>query len=293
MEEKELRHPLLPLANHADATITTTTGFVGPTSNDSDKTISSCFGLSARLLVIFLIGVISIWASHEASKGFAITAVNNMKDTPAGEKFTLFFVSNDEAIRLVQSSSTFAAEILFPGDGSIPEKLIAQVDVQLVSHNLTNDHTVAVKSLGQKSKYILFINPLVMEFGDFRYRIRKEIQKGMAEILLFNRQHTAPKTLLAGMVEYISDLAGFGSPKPVFKPRGFSAKCWEEKNSRIVAKFLAYCEKRNEGFVGRLNQEMNRDGWYEKLMDKVLEMPAMHFCVEFHDFMIKNEGMTE
>ncbi|XP_021740365.1 uncharacterized protein LOC110706709 [Chenopodium quinoa] len=293
MEEKDLRHPLLPLANNADATITTTTGFVGPTSNDSGKTTSSRLSVIARLLVIFLIGAISIWASHEASKGFVITVVNNMKDTPAGEKFTLFFISNDEAIRLVQSSSTFAAEVLFPGDDSIPEKLIDQIDVQLVSHNLTSDHTVAVKSLGQKSKYILFINPLVMEFGNFRYRIRKEIQKGMAEILLFNRQHTAPKTLLAGMVEYISDLAGFGGPKPVFKQRDVSAKCWEEKDSGIVAKFLAYCEKKSKGFVGRLNQEMNRDGWYEKLMDKVLEMPAMHFCVQFHDFTIKNEDVTE
>lgn len=295
MDENHLHHRLLPLASCTDTTATTststTTGFVCLISNDSNKIISSDFGVSIRLLFIVLIGVISIWANHEASKGYVITVVNYMKDTPAGEKFTLFYVSNDEAIRLVQSSSSFAAEVLFPGKKSIAEKLIDQVVVQLVGHNLTKDHTVAVKSFGEKSKYELSINPLIMEFGDFKYRIRNVIQRGMAEIFLFHQQHKAPKTFLDGIVEYISSLAGLGGPKPVFKLRELSEKCWEDRDPTVAAKFLAYCENNSEGFVGRLNQEMNRDGWYEELMDKVLEMPAKHYCVEFHDFMIKSGDM--
>lgn len=288
MDENHLHHPLLSLATHANTTTTTSTatGVVSQTPNDT----SSNFGLPIRLLVVLLFGFISIWANHEASKGFPITVVNNIKDTPAGDKFTLFYISNDEAIRLVQSSSSFAANVLFTGT---PEKkLIDQVDVHLVSHNLTNvDHTVAVKFLGQKRKFVLSINPNVMDFVDFKYRIRKEIQRGMAEILLLSQQIRAPETLLDGMVEYVSDLAGFSGgfsgPNPVFKLRDFSEKCWEDKDPRIVAKFLEFCVKKSEGFVGRLNQEIKRDGWSEKMMGEVLGKPAIHFCLEFHDSMIK------
>lgn len=288
MDENHVHHPLLPLASHA-ATTYTATDIVTSTSSDGTKIKSSNYAILIRFLVILLIGVISVWANHEASKGFVIMAVNNMKNTPAGEKFTLFYISNDEAIRLVQRSSLFAAQVLFPGDHSIPEKLIIEVEIQLVSHNVTNDHMVALKYFGQKNKYVLSINPLVMEFDDFRYRIRKVIQRGMSEILLFNQQNRVPKTLVDGMVEYISDLAGFGSQKLVLNARNFSWKCWEDQDPRLVARFLAYGEKKSEGFVGRLNQEMNKDGWSERMMDKVLGMPAIFLCVSLQDSMINNE----
>lgn len=293
MEEKCLHHPLLPLASLAVTTETTsyTTSFVGLASNGENKIIASKFGVSIRLFSIILIGFISVWANHEASKGFVITVTNNMEDTQAGKNFDLFFVSNDEAIRLVQSSTNFAAKILFTSDNSIPEKLIDQVEVQLASHNLTNGRVVAVKSFGQQSKYVLSINPLVMEAGNFKYNIRKELQRGVAEILLFNQRHKAPMSLLDGMVEYINDLAGFGGPKPVFKLRDSSEKCWEDKDPRVVAEVLAYCEGKRKGFVGGLNQEMNRDEWYEKMMDQVLGTPAIHLCEEFHNSMSESADM--
>ncbi|KAL2892929.1 Ribosome maturation factor RimP [Bienertia sinuspersici] len=174
----------------------------------------------------------------------------------------------------------------------MPEKLIDQVEVELLDRNLTNGHTIHVKSFGRKNKYVLSLNPLVMEFGDFKSRIRKEIQRGMAEMLLFDQRHRAPMTLLDGMVEYINELASFGGPKPVFKLRDFSEKCWEDKDPRVVAKFLANCEERSKGCVGRLNQEIHRDGWYEDKIDKVLGFSAIHLCAKLSDFVLKGEDVS-
>ncbi|XP_057532209.1 uncharacterized protein LOC130810245 [Amaranthus tricolor] len=286
MDEKNLQQPLLPLVSHAASTEKTSsatdTNFAGPSLNNGNEIMSSN-SVIVRLLIFLLIGTMSVWVNHESSKGFVITVVNNMKNTPEGKKFTLFYVSNDQAIRLVQSSSTFAAKILFPSDSSMPEKLIDQVDVQLVSHNLTNYHTVAVESFGNKSRYALSISSFVMEFSDFKYRIRKEFQKGMAEILLFNLQNKAPKSLLDGMVEYISNAAGFGVSEPMLKFKNTRKKCWEDEDSSSVAKFLAYAEEKSEGFVGRLNEEIDKVGSFEEIMDKLLGIPAIQLCASFHD----------
>ncbi|CAO2834494.1 unnamed protein product [Amaranthus hypochondriacus] len=295
MDEKNLQQPLLPLVSHAvstDKTSTATdTNFAGPSSYNGNEIISSN-SVIVRLLIFVLIGAMSVWANHESSKGFMITVVNNMKNTPEGKKFTLFYVSNDQAIRLVQSSSAFAAKILFPSDSSMPEKLIGQVNVQLVSHNLTNYHTVSVKSFGNKSRYALYISSFVMEFSDFKYRIRKEFQKGMAEILLFNLQNKAPKSLLDGMVEYISNAAGFGVSEPMLKLKNTEKKCWEDEDSSSVAKFLTYAEEKSEGFFGRLNEEIGKNGSLEEIMDKLLGTPAIQLCASFHDSMIKSQFVS-
>ena len=215
-----------------------------------------------------------------------------MINTSLGQKFNLFYVSNDEAIRLVQNSSSFAAKILFPADHSrILEKLI-EVEVQFVSdHSLTN----YINSFEQKGKYIIFIDSYIMEFKDFKYRIKKEIMKKMGEILLINLRNKVPNTLLDGMVEYINDLAGFGDhlEENVIKLRNNNRvikKCWEDNDSRLVAKFLGYAdEEKCEGFVGRLNQEMGKNGWFEEIMDKLLGMEAIQLCSSFHDSMIKSQ----
>ncbi|CAO2818209.1 unnamed protein product [Amaranthus hypochondriacus] len=279
-----LQQPLLPTSvTHATTTETTTSGH--------DTTTSSTYALSVRLLMFISIGAMSVWASHEASKGFMITVKNSMINTSLGQKFNLFYVSNDEAIRLVQNSSSFASKILFPADHSrILEKLI-EIEVQFVSdHNLTN----YIHSFEQKSKYIIFIDSYIMGYKDFKYRITKEIMKKMGEILLINLRNKAPNSLLDGMVEYINDLAGFGDhlEENVMKLRNNNRvikKCWEDNDSRLVAKFLGYAEEKCEGFVGKLNEEMGKNGWFEEIMDKLLGMETIQLCSSFHDSMIKGQ----
>ncbi|KAJ8424661.1 hypothetical protein Cgig2_003095 [Carnegiea gigantea] len=249
-ERHHLHHPLLPSAT----TTSITTG--ATTSNDDADATSSNFGIAPRILLVLLIGLISTWANQEASKGFMITVTNDMENTSLGEKFSLFYVSNDE------------------------------VDIRLANRNLARDHILAAEGVGEKSKYVIFISPQVMEFSDFRRRIKREIQRGMAEILLFGIQNGAPKTMLDGMVEYISNLAGVGPERRVFKLRDVREKCWEDEDQEVVAEFLGYCEGKSEGFIGRLSQAVREGSWDEETLDRALGMPAKYLCESFHSSMV-------
>lgn len=273
MDDNHLHHPLLPLST-STATTTTTGDVASP---------------ALRLLLIISIGVISMWANHEASKGFVITIINDMKNTPVGDKFSLFYVSNDEITRLVEGASDFATKILYPNAvDTMPEMVINDVEVHFTNHNLTHGRVVVAEHHAQRNKYVLSISPSIMEYDDFRHRIRKEIQRCMTEIiLLFNGGNSSPKALRDGMVEYVTNLAGFGGRKPVVKSTELSGKCWKDKNPKIVAQFLGYCEGKHEGFVGRLNQRMLRDGWDEEgMVDR-----ANHLCESFRYSMMKNDGL--
>ena len=168
----------------------------------------------------------------------------------------------------------------------MPEKIIGRVDIRLANQNLTRDHILAAEGVGEKTKYVIFISPRVMEFSDFRRRIRREIQKGMAEILLFGIQNRAPKTMLDGIIEYISNLAGVGPQKRVFNFRDVRGKCWEDEDPAVVAEFLGYCEGETEGFIGRLNQAMREGRWDEETLDRALGKPAKHLCESFHSSMV-------
>lgn len=193
---------------------------------------------------------------------------------------------------MVQTASDFATRILYPGPAGMPEKLIDQVDIRLVNWNLTRDHVVVAERVGTKNNYVLSISPQIMELSDFRYRIRREIQRGMAEILLFDLQNRAPKKMLEGMVEYISNLVGFGPKKRVFKLRDISGKCWEDEDSEAVAKFLGYCEEKSEGFIGRLSHAMRERNWGEETLNRALGMPASLLCESFHSSMVKFQDLN-
>lgn len=281
-ERHHLHHPLLP-----SATTTTITTRATTSNDDADAdATSSNFGIAPRILLVLLIGLISTWANQEASKGFMITVTNDMENTSLGDKFSLFYVSNDEVTRLVQYASEFATRILYPNPNGMPEKFIDRVDIRLANRNLTPDHTLAAEGVGEKSKYVIFISPQVMEFSDFKRRIKREIQKGMAEILLFGIQNGALKTMLDGMVEYISNLAGVGPERRVFKLRDVRGKCWEDEDPEVVAQFLGYCEGKSEGFIGRLNQAVREGSWDEETLDRALGIPAKHLCESFHSSMV-------
>ncbi|PHT35588.1 hypothetical protein CQW23_23288 [Capsicum baccatum] len=63
-------------------------------------------------MVIF-VGVFSLWAIYEASKYFDITIIDEANDQSAFAS-DLFFMSNDEATRLILRTSKFIENILYP-----------------------------------------------------------------------------------------------------------------------------------------------------------------------------------
>lgn len=52
-----------------------------------------------RIILVLFVALISLWANYEASKIFDITIVNDIKDSPAGRRFALFYVSTQAPSR--------------------------------------------------------------------------------------------------------------------------------------------------------------------------------------------------
>lgn len=227
--------------------------------------ISSDSRIVFRLLSLFFIGLISIWANFEATKGFDITIVNDAGDAAVGRKFDLFYGSNDGATRMVLSASEFVEKLLYYNPGNtLPRKDVNHVIVRLASRNLT--HMAMVSSRG-KGEFTIDISLWVMQ-GRKRNvdnKMAAAVQRGMARIWLWDGEDGAPPALLEGMVEYISDLAGFSQAKPnsvLDLSSGYEDLWWTKKDPRAVAEFLKYCEAQKRGFIQRLNQAM-RHRWHE------------------------------
>lgn len=85
--------------------------------------------------------------------------------------------------------------------------------------------------------------------------------RGMARVWLWDGESTAPMWLVDGLVEYIGLLAGFGG-------------CQNGRECGVV-KMLEACEKREKGFIGRLNGAL-RDKWDHRTVDDLLG--AMDLC---------------
>ncbi|KAK9758259.1 hypothetical protein RND81_01G218700 [Saponaria officinalis] len=271
MDNQHLHHRLLSATSTPTSSTTTTPGII------------------LRLLIIVFVGFVSIWANNEASRGFEIRVINDMRNTPVGDKFSLFYVYNDEATRLVQSATTSAAKVLYAETNSLPEKIIDQVDVRLVRYNLTRDYVLVTKTSDEKNRYVLSVSPVIMEYDDFKNRFRKEIRRGMAEVLLFDKRERIPKTLINGLVEYLSSQEGLDGPNTVSRSKNSDGRCWEDKDSKVVARFLGICEGKSRGFVERLYRYVDRDDWDDHAVDKALGMSATSLCQSFHNPIIKDD----
>ncbi|KAL0720297.1 hypothetical protein Bca4012_034896 [Brassica carinata] len=82
-------------------------------------------GIFIRIFSVILVGAISLWANHEASKGFSITIINEAKETPSGKRFSLFFESDDAAVRVLLETSFSAERLLYDG---VPHRLRKRVN---------------------------------------------------------------------------------------------------------------------------------------------------------------------
>ncbi|XP_022774059.1 uncharacterized protein LOC111316336 [Durio zibethinus] len=205
MEDYSLSIPLL--ATPASALTTTATSSTTKEDDKKDFFLSSSRIISRLLLVIF-IGTISVWANHEASKGFKVTIINNAKDSPAGRRFALFYVSNDEGTRIILNTSALVENILYP-DSNQNKKPVHHVILQLASKNLTTK-VIVETSKSKEFVYVISLSPSIMEESNVKYAVRSAIQRGMARIWLWDGESRAPPWLIDGMEEYIWMQAGFG-----------------------------------------------------------------------------------
>lgn len=282
-DQHGLHQPLLPTTTAA-ATTTTTTASSSLDANeacDTNLIPLSNFSILIRLLMVLFIGTLSLWANFEASKGFEITIINDAKHTPAGQYFTLFYVSNDKATRIVLNTSEFVENLLYPNNNHYhyPKKVVHHVTLRLATHNFT--HKVTNHQAQKKHEYVININPLVFEDFDVNHAMVSSVQRSMARIWLYDGESSAPPTLLDGLVEYVTMVAGFVHVKDydkVYKlPEPCDQKWWEDKDPRVVAHLLGYFEEQQKGFIQRLNQAM-KDRWEDQMVEDALGMPAQHLC---------------
>lgn len=220
MEDHILSIPLLATtavaSSPASALTTTATSAANTKEDDKIGFFSSSFGIIPRILLVIFIGTISIWANHEASKGFKVSLINNAKDSPAGKRFALFYVSNDEGTRIIQNTSALVENILYPDDGSTNQnqakkKPVKHVVLQLSTKNLTK---IVETSKSKNFVYTISLSPSVLEdhesSNNVGYAVKSAIQRGMARIWLWDGESMAPPRLIDGMEEYIWSKAGFG-----------------------------------------------------------------------------------
>ncbi|PHT35587.1 hypothetical protein CQW23_23287 [Capsicum baccatum] len=145
-------------------------------------------------MVIF-VGVFSLWAIYEASKDFDITIIYEANDQSAFAS-DLFFMSNDEATRLILRTSKFIENILYPISDRRDsrqqqiKKQFKHVILRLSSQNLTS---------------LVIVKPSQDNNNGF---------------VIHDGRGNAPSNLVNGIIEYITSLASssrHGTPesKPI------------------------------------------------------------------------------
>lgn len=284
MDNHQLYQPLL-----APTTSSAVAAASSADENDADynniKHLSSNTSIIFRLLSVIIIGVISIWANHEASKGFDITIINEAKNSPAGKRFELFYISNDKATRILLNTSSFAENILYPNTNF---SMSNKKQVQHVTLRLTTNTTQRILiSVGTSNKsndeFVINLSSSVMggiNIANADRAIVSALQRAMARIWLWDGESRAPPSLIQGLVEYISMLAGFGDANNYVgggELPEFGHICWDNKDPGVTARFLEFCEVNNKGFIQRLNQGM-RQRWDNRTVDDALGMEAKYLC---------------
>ncbi|KAL3652468.1 hypothetical protein CASFOL_002149 [Castilleja foliolosa] len=287
MEENHHRHYLRPLLSPS-----TTTTAITPPLDDHEYTnnhilISSHSSIIFRLSLVAFIGIVSIWANHEASKGYAITIVNDSGQTLPGKRFQLFYVSNDEATRIILEASNVIQSFLYSNNENPTKKKVEHVILKLASRVLVDN--VIVDTVADQNEFVLNISPSIMERTNFDEAIIRAIREGVALVWLWDGQGNAPKNLINGIVEYIilmlynlGDRWAVVSPDHRAEPPDSVVVCWKHDDPRWVAGFLSYCERRRPGFIRRLNRAL-KDRWDDGILDGVLGRSIQSMCTSYHE----------
>ncbi|KAL6286933.1 hypothetical protein ACE6H2_011323 [Prunus campanulata] len=236
---------------------------------------SGTINILVRFLSVFFIGLLALYANREASKGFDITIINDIKDSVAGRRFHLFYVSNDKATRIILDTSNFHMHN--------PRKHINHVVLRLSSLNSTSDNMGVVVHHSPNKKndhFILDISPSIMDDqpNNAHRALVTAILRGMGHVWLWDSGARAHPELIDGMVEYtrmVAEQGLFGETKSYgmsTKLPGCDKFWWKDKDPQVVAQMLNYYEGHSKGFIQRLTGAMR-----DRMVDDALGMPLQKF----------------
>lgn len=282
-ENHHLLQPLLLTSSRSTSDSPEVAPTVTPTP-DYHKPISSNHGIVLRLALVIFVGIVSIWANHEASKGLAITIVNESND----KGFQLFYVSNDEATRMIIKASKSVEKFFYHDDAINTKKLVKHVILRFTSQNFTGNAKVDSVSDGE---FVLVINPSVMGRANFSHVMSQIVQQSMVHIWMWDGQGKAPENLINGIAGYVTwnlhtphvriNSKGSEPVKPV------SLCNWKHEEPSAVAEFLDYWEGVRPGFIRRLNQGM-KDEWDDGKLEMALGLAMHNVCARN----VSGEGTT-
>ncbi|KAJ0258407.1 hypothetical protein HA466_0072000 [Hirschfeldia incana] len=220
-----------------------------PATKDSDS------GIFLRIFAVILVGAISLWANHEASKGFSITIINEAKESPSGKRFSLFFESDDTAVRVLLETSFSVERMLYDGVPRRLRKRVNHVTVRFYGNRSNGGERFSVTSNASHGEYVISLSSSLMETSEFRSGVKAALRRSMVRIWL--RGGASPE-LVAGLVEYLAVEGG--------ERRRFGVYPKDKESVYVVARWLDYCERRSDGFIRRLNNGM-RLRWDDQTVD--------------------------
>ncbi|CAN1785221.1 hypothetical protein LINPERHAP1_LOCUS16802 [Linum perenne] len=232
-----------------------------------------------RVLLIIFIGITSLWANHEASKGFQVQILNDASDSPAGKRFSLFYISNGRATSILVNASNFVEHLV--GTHPSHRNQIRRVTLQLSAGAPT------VETAGD-GEFVIRLSPALMlgPAGSRDSAVKSAIFRGMAFVWL--RESRAPSWVIEAAVECVNRIAGFGGGGDVLEllPSEIGDHrrriCWGETTDvTVVAGLMEYCERRKEGFLRRLNHEL-MNGWNDRTtVERAAAMPVEKICESY------------
>uniref|UniRef100_A0A0D9WK89 Uncharacterized protein n=1 Tax=Leersia perrieri TaxID=77586 RepID=A0A0D9WK89_9ORYZ len=245
------------------------------TAGGGESSSASTGSIVARVVAVLAVAAVSLFAQHEAARGFRIDVINDApRGTVAGRRFDLHFVSNGRAERILHYASRAVEEALFP-DPSFPRKRVTRVTLKLAGHNLTADAAVADEVA--PGDYVISLSPnLMRDAGDYD-AVARAVRRGVARMWIWDGRGAAPARVTDAMVDYLAS-GGAGdedSPAVADDGDGDAEKC-------MSARFLGHLERRRRGggFVARLNRAM-RDRWSDAAVDAALGVPSRPICAAF------------
>lgn len=248
----------------------------GATADESSSSPSTA-SIVARVVAVLAVASVSLFARHEASKGFHVDIVNAApRDTVAGRRFDLFFVSNGKAERILHYANRGVEAALFP-DASFPRKQVTRVTVRMAGHNLTDDDDATVIAAGvAPGEYVISLSPRLMHPASDKAAdaVANAVRRAVARMWLWDGRGAAPARVTEAMVDYLSSGADAVEASPANDDDD------DDAPHCMSARFLGHLERRRGGFVARLNRAM-RDRWSDAAMDAALGVPARPVCAAY------------
>lgn len=230
-------------------------------------TLSNVRGIFVRAVTIVLLVVVSLWANHEASKGFDLTIHSASNDTPAGRRFDLMFVSNGKAATLLLESSYAIEHIIYPRNLFV-KKPVHHVILKLSGEKTTE--IVQVKRGYKKEKpgeYLILVKPEIVEEENATVAMAAALYRAMAYVWLWDGTTTTQRSIVDAMAEYLTVQSGFdGVPS--------------KTSSSSFGSFMQKCEKLSHGFVARLNNAVHERLWRDGIVDRALDQMLQELCLE-------------